>query len=137
MECLICSPLVVFVIKKDANKLEVGDIITFYSTNALYGGRPITHRIVRKTDTGDFIVKGDANEEEDPEVVLTNNIIGKVLFRVPELGKLQFFIASKSGWMIAIIIPVLAIIIYDIYKLIKLIVFKIRLKKIENKHGNI
>lgn len=127
----------VFVIKKDANKLEVGDIITFYSTNALYGGRPITHRIVRKTDTGDFIVKGDANEEEDPEIVLTNNIIGKVLFRVPELGKLQFFIASKSGWMIAIIIPVLAIIIYDIYKLIKLIVFKIRLKKIENKHGNI
>ena len=127
----------VFVIKKDVDKLVTGDIITFYSTNPLYGGRPITHRIVERLASGEFVVKGDANEEADPETVPSENIIGKVIIKAPGLGKLQFFVASKSGWLIAIIIPALAIIVYDIYKLIKLIVFKIKMKKNENKHGNI
>lgn len=128
---------VVFVIKTDVNKLKKGDIITFYSTNPLYGGKPITHRIVSKNSDETFVVKGDANKEVDAESVLPDNIIGKVLFRIPELGKLQFFIASKTGWVITLLIPAFAIIAYDIYKLIKLIIYKIRLKKIENKHGNI
>lgn len=128
---------VVVVVRTNINKLKQGDIITFYSSNALYGGRPITHRIVSKNDDGTFTVKGDANEIEDEEKVSPDKIIGKMIIRLPELGKLQFFIASKSGWMIAILIPAIAVIGYDIYKLIKLIIMKIRYKKLENKHGNI
>ena len=128
---------VVFVIKKDFNKLKEGDIITFYSTNPIYGGRPITHRIVSKNENGSLTVKGDSNEREDSEYIYSENVIGKVAVIIPEFGKLQFFIASKKGWVVAILIPAIWIIGYDIYKLVKLIIFKIRLKKVANKHGNI
>ncbi len=128
---------VVFVIKKDFNKLKEGDIITFYSNNPIYGGRPITHRIVKVNNNGSLTVKGDSNEREDSEYIYSENVIGKVAIIIPEFGKLQFFMASKKGWVVAILIPALWIIGYDIYKLIKLIVFKIRLKKASNKHGNI
>lgn len=128
---------VVFVVKTNVNNLKKDDIITFYPSNPIYGGKPFTHRIVEKNIDGTFTVKGDANSENDIDNVSPDNIIGKVIIKMPELGKLQFFIASKSGWVIAIMIPALTVIFYDIYKLIKLIVFRIRLKKIENKHGNI
>lgn len=116
---------VVFVKKADTNNLKVDDVITFYSTNAYFGNTPITHRIVEILDIPNsgtmYRVKGDANENADNEKVIPSNVIGKVLFKIPKLGKLQFFLASKTGWLIAIIIPSLAVVLYDIYKLAKLI----------------
>jgi signal peptidase len=124
---------VVFVKKVDTNNLKVNDVITFYSTNAFFGGTPITHRIVEILDVPEsgtmYRVKGDANEDADEEKVLPSNVIGKVLFRIPNLGKLQFFLASKTGWLVAILIPAVVILIYDIYKLIKLIMVKKKLDK--------
>ena len=97
---------VVFVKKADLDSLKVDDVITFYSTNAFFGNTPITHRIVEILDvpnTGTmYRVKGDANESADNEKVIPGNVIGKVMFKIPKLGKLQFFLASKSGWLIAI-----------------------------------
>ena len=52
------------------------------------------------------------------------------MFKIPKLGKLQFFLASKKGWLLAIIIPAVVIIVYDIIKLIKLISIKNRLATI-------
>lgn len=124
---------VVFVKNVDTNLLKENDIITFYSTNAFFGGTPITHRIVEVLDIPDtglmFRVKGDANEEADEEKVIPENVIGKVLFRIPSLGKVQFFLASKTGWLIAILIPSALILIYDIIKLIKMISAKKKLEK--------
>ena len=128
---------VVVVVKKDFSKLKEGDIITFYSSNPMYGGRPITHRIVKRNENGSLTVKGDANKSEDSEYIYNEQVIGKVLLIIPEFGKLQFFIASKKGWVIAILIPALWIIGYDLYKFIKVLLFKAKLKKIANKHGNI
>lgn len=122
---------VVFVKKIDADSLKENDIITFYSTNSYFGGTPITHRIVEILEIPDrgkmYRVKGDANESADDEKVYPSNVIGKVLFKIPKLGKLQFMLTSKSGWLIAILIPALMIVAYDIYKLIKLIKLKNKL----------
>lgn len=119
---------VIMVKNVDTNSLKPGDVITFYSTNAFFGGTPITHRIVEVLDVPEtgimYRVKGDANEDADEEKVLPSNIIGKVLFRVPQLGKIQFFLASKTGWLVAILIPSILIFIYDIKKLIRLITLK-------------
>lgn len=124
---------VVFVKNVDTSTLKVNDVITFYSTNAFFGGTPITHRIVEVLnvpETGTmYRVKGDANEDADQEKVLPENVIGKVVFKIPQLGKLQFFLASKTGWLVAILIPAILILIYDIYKLIKLISNKIKFEK--------
>lgn len=127
---------VVLVKKTSASKLKNGDIITFYSNNSYFGDTPITHRIVKK-DGNNFVVKGDNNQNEDNDKVSPDNIIGKVILIIPSLGKLQFFLASKKGFVLAIIIPALIIITYDIYKIINVIILKSKLSKLENKNGNI
>ena len=125
----------------DTDKLKKGDVITFYSTNSFFGGTPITHRIVEVIDVPEtgrmFRVQGDANPKPDEEKVLPSNVVGKVLFKIPQLGRVQFFLASKGGWIIAIMIPALVIISYDIYKIFRLVLLKSKLLSIENEHGNI
>jgi signal peptidase len=124
---------VVFVRKTDTENLKENDVITFYSTNSYFGNTPITHRIVEVLEVPDrgkmYRVKGDANETADEEKVYPSNIIGKVMFKIPQLGKLQFFLASKTGWLVAILIPAIIILIYDIYKLINLISVKNKFDK--------
>ena len=82
-----------------------------------------------------YRVKGDANANADDEKVLPSNVIGKVLFKIPQLGKVQFFLASKKGWLIAILIPSIIIVIYDVYKLIKLILLKDRLQQLSESNA--
>ena len=122
---------VVFVKNINTSELKVNDVITFYSTNSFFGGTPITHRIVEILDIPNsgtmYRVKGDANEKADDEKVYPNNVLGKVVFKIPQLGKLQFFLASKKGWLLAILIPAVIIVIYDILKFIKLINIKTKL----------
>ena len=116
---------VVFVKRVKTEDLKVNDVITFYSTDSFFGNTPITHRIIEVIDKPDigkiYRVKGDANEVADDEKVYPSNIIGKVMFKIPQLGRLQYFLASRKGWILAIIIPAIIIIGYDIYKLIRLI----------------
>ena len=119
---------VVFVKKANVEELKEHDVITFYSTNSFFGGTPITHRIVEILEVPDrgkmFRVKGDANEIADDEKVYPSNIIGKVMFKIPQLGKLQFFLTTKGGWLVVILIPALIIVGYDIFKLVRLIKLK-------------
>lgn len=125
---------VVFVKKTNTQNLKVNDVITFYSTNTYFGGTPITHRIVDILEVPDigvmYRVKGDANEKADDEKVYPNNVLGKVVFKIPQLGRLQFFLASRTGWLVAILIPAIIIIGYDIFKLIRLIKLKSTLSKL-------
>lgn len=122
---------VVFVEKTKEKDIKVDDVITFYSTNSFFGNTPITHRIVEILDVPNkgtmYRVKGDANENADYEKVIPSNILGKVIFKIPKLGKVQFFLASKKGWLFVIVLPAIAILIYDIIKLIKLISIKNKL----------
>lgn len=132
---------VAFTMRVDTDKLKEGDIITFYSTNSFFGGTPITHRIIEVVNVPNsgkmFRVKGDANPKADEEKVIPSNVVGKVMFKIPQLGRVQFFLASKGGWIIAIMIPALVIISYDIYKIFRLFLLKSKLLSMENEHGNI
>ena len=132
---------VAFTMRVDTDKLKESDIITFYSTNSFFGGTPITHRIIEVVNIPNsgkmFRVKGDANPKADEEKVIPSNVVGKVMFKIPQLGRVQFFLASKGGWIIAIMIPTLVIISYDIYKIFRLILLKSKLLSMENEHGNI
>lgn len=125
---------VVVVKTTDTSALKVGDVISFYSNNVYFDGTPITHRIVDKHDTEEGIsyrTKGDANAEVDNDYVYEQNIVGKVIFKIPALGRIQFFLASQGGWFIAILIPALAVISYDIVKIAKLIAIKNKINRIK------
>lgn len=117
----------------DPSTLKKGDVITFLSNDSRFYGATVTHRIVQEVDKskGIFRTQGDANNVADEALTVGDNILGRVVMRIPQLGRVQSFIASKAGWLIAILIPCLAIISYDIVKLVKLLGDKSN-KKIQN-----
>ena len=108
---------------RNPDDINIGDIITFTSTYSLTKGMVITHRVIdKKIEEGEwvFYTKGDANLSPEPVPAPFANIHGKVLFKIPQLGLLQKFLATKGGWLIVVVIPALIIIISDIMKLFRL-----------------
>ena len=106
--------------------IKVGDIITFNSTDFTVGKAiTVTHRVtevlVDSKGNYSYTTKGDNNAMKDPNPTLYSNVIGKVAFKLPQLGRVQFFVASKSGWLLIVVIPALYIIIKDVLKLVKII----------------
>ena len=121
--------------------LEKGDIITFNSTDYRYSGVLVTHRIVNieKTSSGEYLftTKGDNNNTQDSSRISFGEIYGRVLFRIPKIGYIQYYLSSILGWVAIIIVPAVMIIGYDIYKLIKTLKSKDdNAKKIDNKKEN-
>ncbi len=111
----------------DISEIEIGDVITFISSSIQSQGLTVTHRVsgvVINPDGVAFKTKGDNNAIEDDGLVYQNQLIGKVVFKFPQLGRIQLLLASKGGWFIIVLLPALGIIVYDIIKLCKLIVLK-------------
>lgn len=67
------------IIVKLGNDVNVGDIVTYKQNSNL-----ITHRII-EMDGENIITKGDANNVEDMPIT-KNSIIGKVVFKIENLG---------------------------------------------------
>ena len=103
--------------------LKKGDIVTFNSTDYRYSGVLVTHRIVNieKTSNGEYLytTKGDNNNTQDSSRISFDEIYGRVLFRIPKIGYIQYYLSSILGWVAIIIVPAVMIIGYDIYKLVK------------------
>lgn len=124
MEPTIMTKDVVITKRPKEGTLKKGDIITFKSTDARFYGMVITHRIIDvyqdpTTYEYTYRTKGDYNNVADNALVEYNNILGKVILRIPKLGYVQYFLATKGGWIFVILIPCLIVISCDIFKLIK------------------
>lgn len=121
---------------KNPEDIKIGDVITFVSTSSLTKGMVITHRVVNiKNDANGYSyqTKGDANLSPDTAYVPFSNVQGKVLFRIPQLGRLQSFLATKGGWLIVVVIPALIIIISDVLKLFRLVGAKNQVEDLHSK----
>lgn len=110
--------------KRTPEELEIGDIITFLSSDSRLSGVIVTHRIKNKyydSTTGKytFQTKGDDNNTVDFALAEGHNIIGEVILKIPKIGYIQELLASKGGLIIFILIPCLAVLSYDIVKIIK------------------
>ena len=120
--------------------IKVGDVITFISTSLQTPGRTITHRVIaiEQDENGEmcYRTQGDANPVSDQACAKFHNIIGKVVFIVPQLGRLQFFLASKAGWLLCILIPAIYIIGKDILRIMKLTNIKKTTSKMMDKKDN-
>lgn len=108
----------------DPKDVKINDVITFTSTSDISSGKTVTHRVigVREMDDGStcYVTRGDNNTTEDPSCATYSNLIGKVSAVIPGLGRIQFFLASKFGWLFIIAVPALYIIIKDLFKLFKM-----------------
>ena len=120
--------------KVSEEKLDENDIITFISPDERHGGISITHRIIDKyydESIGSYTyrTKGDANNIADSVLVPNSNVLGKVILKIPKLGFIQEILSSKGGMIILILIPCLAILSYDIMKILRNIGRKTKLIK--------
>ena len=83
----------VLVRPESAREIREGDVIAYES-----GGTVVTHRVaeIREAE-GEFVTKGDANEEEDFLPVSFAALIGRVERSVPILGAVSALATDTSG----------------------------------------
>lgn len=98
--------LVVSLYKNRAN-IKEGDIITFRDNDEI-----VTHRIIDKTQEG-YITKGDNNNAVDSFAVSNDNIIGKVLFNIPNAGYIIQFLAKPMVIAIELMLGAIIILLYN------------------------
>jgi signal peptidase len=109
----------------DPSKIQIGDVIQFWSEEAM-----IIHRVTEIQEVGgmtQFITKGDANPISDTNPVHPTQIRGKLIYIVPKLGWVSIyfktgvasiwaFYSSKPAIAYAtIIIAILATLSYSVH----------------------
>lgn len=111
---------------------EKGEIITFASE---YDPKEtVTHRIVEVISDGalsklEYQVKGDVNEDPDPEPVSSSRVIGKVVKVVPKLGFVVAFAQTQLGLIILVIIPATLIVYSELLGIKKEVLLLIKKRK--------
>ena len=102
MEPAIPTGSLVYSKYQDPETIEAGDVIVF--NDAVLAGETmgdipvVSHRVVKNDEANqEFVTKGDANKQEDMAPIPYNNLIGKVIFHIPVLGRLDIVFATMSG----------------------------------------
>lgn len=125
--------------KVDINRIEVGDVITFISTSNQSRGLTVTHRVknINKNDDGTiaFQTQGDNNLSPDTATVDGEHFIGKVIFKVPQLGRIQFLLSSRNSWLLLIMLPSLYLLVKYIIKLVKILKMEESVEKTVKKYN--
>ncbi|WP_424017061.1 signal peptidase I [Halorientalis pallida] len=78
----------------------VGDIVTFSEDSDV----PVTHRIVAEED-GQWVTKGDANENRDARPVPPENVLGKVVLTIPLIGHVVLWANTPVGYVSLVLVP--------------------------------
>jgi len=91
--------------------LEVGDIVTYAPRTY---GIVITHRIIEITESGDFVMQGDANRKKDISNVAPEQIIGECNTIIPYMGYIAHYVRKPIGFVILIVLPAIALILLEI-----------------------
>ena len=112
------------VIKRVApDKIEVGDIISFYSPDPELRGAVNTHRVTAVAEERGqyvFTTKGDANVIEDKYGVRGDEVLGKVVLVSTLLGKLSRLAANPLVFIPLILVPLLAILLTNLVRTVRL-----------------
>ena len=108
---------------KEPSDIGIGDVITFVSESPECLGATVTHRVIG-IETGfdgkiSYQTKGDANLIADSALAPYENVIGKVSYKIPKLGRIQFFLASKAGWLLLIFLPAVYVLLRALMRNIK------------------
>lgn len=108
----------------DPAAFEQGDIISFWTV--IDGRRAInTHRIVevfREGEMTQYITKGDANAVTDSYVVAPGEVIGGYVTTIPLLGSVLALLSTSTGFLVIIVLPILAFFLYQLYRFILLLI---------------
>lgn len=106
----------------DPESLQVGDIITFRSTESKLEGALNTHRITSVYEEGGqlmFHTKGDANAVEDSEPVSSINVVGEVVFISAALGTVVSLFSNPLVFFPFVVVPLVLLLGFELVKLVK------------------
>ena len=109
MEPALSPGDVVFV--SDSASVQVGDVITFDGGDTV----PITHRIIGVED-GQYITKGDANENADGAPVPPANVLGRVVLTIPVVGYVILWANTPVGQILLVVVPLVALGVSSLYR---------------------
>lgn len=108
----------------DADELEVGDIITFVSTDPSIYGYYNTHRIydIYENDEGIrcFVTKGDANDYPDVYDVTEDRLLGVYVREFPggrALGSVISRLHERNVYFLVVILPLLLCLVSYVWQL--------------------
>lgn len=123
------------------SELQEGKIVSFYDNVREGHEILITHRIVEVRTTGSvpvYVTWGDNRESAPaPDVPITLNEVKSIyLFRIPFLGHFIDFLKTPLGFIICLVVPLLAFIAWQAYKLI-ILFFKSKQAELEEEAENI
>jgi signal peptidase len=97
---------------------RVGDVVTF--RDPADRDKLITHR-VRKMSVADGVVsfetKGDANTSVERWKISNAGTIGLVMYRVPKLGYVLFYVHGALGRLLLVVVPALLLGGYEIWRI--------------------
>ena len=118
MEPAIPTGSLVYIKYVEPKEIAEGDVIAFYGSDA--DGSIITHRVVsNSTAMGQFITKGDANEENDMNPVTYNQYMGKMVRSIPKVGGIVQTVTGGSGKLAVACVIGLAIVLEIIAAVLK------------------
>lgn len=99
-------------LSEKTDKYKANDVITFKEENQL-----VTHRIVEVIQSSDQVMyrtKGDHNQTEDLNPVLSTNVIAEYTgVTIPYLGYINEFAKSKNGNLLLLVLPGLILLGYS------------------------
>jgi len=104
--------LIAIKLAEDKTNFKTGDVITYQEEEGIL----VTHRITEVVKSGDNVLyrtKGDNNNAEDMNPVLSDNLVGAYTgFTVPKVGYFISFSQSKNGAFL-LLIPGLLLLFYS------------------------
>ena len=104
----------------DYKKLVKGDDISYYGVVGDYRGKIISHRIkaiIEQDGITYFITQGINNEYEDP-LIIGDQILGKIICRIPILSEINHLLKNVFGFFIVIFLPLVILLFSDFYDLL-------------------
>ena len=115
--------LIISTAVKDADELQVGDIITYWTI--INGERVLnTHRISEIYDGGSyriFATKGDNNTHADPLTVHESEVVGKFSFKIAGIGKVFDYLQTSTGFLLVVVLPVFIFFIYHLVQFFRVL----------------
>ena len=115
-------PVGTFIVSRKVTPSQVKerDVIVFYGTVGSTTGI-ITHRVIEVHGEGDsamFTTMGDANSIPDPYYVEPGNLLGKVVFESPLLGKIISPLRIPALRPVLFALPVL-LVVWEAFSVLK------------------
>ncbi len=120
-DTIMVGDIIVGKVPNENTVIEEKDIISFY--DVVNGQRIVkTHRVVEVEEIGGvkcYYTKGDNPKvAQDNGFRTANDIVAVYKFRVPLVGSIIDFLKKPVGFIIFLVLPLLAIIGWQVYKLV-------------------